>query len=114
MKVVYLWLVPVNFRKLHLFWKAVKSFNLEHDNYIDQILVHTGQHYDIRMSEAFKALDIPEPDINLEIGSGSHAEQSQPYNDRIRERCFSGRNPTGVVVVGDVNATLSCSVVAKN
>jgi UDP-N-acetylglucosamine 2-epimerase (non-hydrolysing) len=76
-------------------------------------LVHTGQHYDVRMSEAFfKALNIPDPDINLEIGSGSHAEQIG-YTMVAFEKVLLEQKPDWVVVVGDVNATLSCSVIAK-
>ncbi len=113
MKVVSVVGARPNFMKIAPFLKAVKSFNLEHDNYIDQILVHTGQHYDIRMSEAFfKALDIPEPDINLEIGSGSHAEQLGHTMIEF-EKVLLREKSDWVVVVGDVNATLSCSVVAK-
>ncbi|HPB02945.1 MAG TPA: UDP-N-acetylglucosamine 2-epimerase, partial [Bacteroidales bacterium] len=80
---------------------------------VEHILVHTGQHYDVRMSEAFfSALNIPDPDINLEIGSGSHAEQVG--NTMIAfEKVLQQHKPDWVVVVGDVNATLACSVTAK-
>lgn len=80
---------------------------------LHHLLVHTGQHYDVRMSEAFfKALGIPDPDINLEIGSGSHAEQVG--NTMIAfEKVLVQEKPDWVVVVGDVNATLACSVAAK-
>jgi UDP-N-acetylglucosamine 2-epimerase (non-hydrolysing) len=65
-----------NFMKIAPFIRAIEKYNLKNGGGIQHILVHTGQHYDIRMSEAFfKALKIPDPDINLEIGSGSHAEQ---------------------------------------
>ncbi len=65
------------------------------------------------MSEAFfTALRIPDPDINLEIGSGSHAEQIG-YTMVAFEKVLLEQKPDWVVVVGDVNATLSCSVVAK-
>lgn len=102
-----------NFMKIAPFIRAVKKYNHEHDNYINHLLVHTGQHYDIRMSEAFfKELDIPEPDINLEIGSGSHAEQLGHTMIEF-EKVLQREKPDWVVVVGDVNATLSCSVVAK-
>ncbi len=78
-----------------------------------EILVHTGQHYDDRMSKAFfDALNIPEADINLGIGSGSHAEQVG--NTMIAfEKVLRKEKPDWVVVVGDVNATLACSVTAK-
>jgi UDP-N-acetylglucosamine 2-epimerase (non-hydrolysing) len=80
---------------------------------INHLLVHTGQHYDDRMSIAFfESLGIPEADINLEIGSGSHAEQVG--NTMIAfEKVLEQEKPDWVVVVGDVNATLACSVTAK-
>jgi len=82
-------------------------------NQVIHILVHTGQHYDDRMSKAFfESLEIPEPDINLGIGSGSHAEQVG--NTMIAfEKILILEKPDWVVVVGDVNATLACSVTAK-
>ncbi|HLN22179.1 MAG TPA: UDP-N-acetylglucosamine 2-epimerase (non-hydrolyzing) [Bacteroidales bacterium] len=102
-----------NFMKIAPFIKAIDEYNLSGDIRIDHILVHTGQHYDIRMSEAFfKGLSIPDPDINLEIGSGSHAEQLG--NTMIAfEKVLLAQRPDWVVVVGDVNATLACSVIAK-
>jgi UDP-N-acetylglucosamine 2-epimerase (non-hydrolysing) len=80
---------------------------------IEHILCHTGQHYDDRMSKAFFAsLQIPKADINLGIGSGSHAEQVG--NTMIAfEKVLLREKPDWVVVVGDVNATLACSVTAK-
>lgn len=103
-----------NFMKIAPLIKAINEFNSKSTyNCIDHILVHSGQHYDIRMSEAFFTdLGIPNPDINLEIGSGSHAEQLG-YTMIAFERVLLEHNPDWVVVVGDVNATLSCSVVAK-
>ncbi|HEX2967701.1 MAG TPA: UDP-N-acetylglucosamine 2-epimerase (non-hydrolyzing) [Bacteroidales bacterium] len=102
-----------NFMKIAPFIRAVERYNSDSSEKIEHILVHTGQHYDIRMSEAFfKGLSIPAPDINLEIGSGSHAEQLG--NTMIAfEKVLLEQRPDWVVVVGDVNATLSCSVVAK-
>lgn len=102
-----------NFMKIAPFIRAIENYNNEHKSAINHILVHTGQHYDIRMSEAFfKSLSIPDPDINLEIGSGSHAEQLG--NTMIAfEKVLLAEKPDWVVVVGDVNATLSCSVIAK-
>jgi UDP-N-acetylglucosamine 2-epimerase (non-hydrolysing) len=99
--------------KIAPFIRAIDSYNRENGNIIQHILVHTGQHYDIRMSEAFfRGLAIPDPDINMEIGSGSHAEQLG--NTMIEaEKVFLKHKPDWVVVVGDVNATLSCSVIAK-
>jgi UDP-N-acetylglucosamine 2-epimerase (non-hydrolysing) len=102
-----------NFMKIAPFIQAIDQHNLDHKGEIKHILVHTGQHYDVRMSEAFfKALNIPDPDINLEIGSGSHAEQVG-YTMVAFEKVLLEQIPDWVVVVGDVNATLACSVVAK-
>lgn len=102
-----------NFMKIAPFIRAIEKHNLENEYQIQHILVHTGQHYDVRMSEAFfTALHIPDPDINLEIGSGSHAEQLG-YTMIAFEKVLVEHQPDWVVVVGDVNATLACSVIAK-
>ncbi|MDY6950042.1 MAG: UDP-N-acetylglucosamine 2-epimerase (non-hydrolyzing) [Thermodesulfobacteriota bacterium] len=85
---------------------------LKHDQVKCQI-VHTGQHYDYEMSEAFfKDLDIPEPDFFLNAGSGSHAVQTAKVMVAFEDLCEKER-PDVVIVVGDVNSTLACSVVAK-
>ena len=83
------------------------------DVLIEHYLVHTGQHYDAKMSESFfDALRIPFPDTNLEIGSGTHAEQVG--NTMIAfEKVVREWQPDWVVVVGDVNATCACSITAK-
>ena len=77
-----------------------------------QILVHTGQHYDYRMSQVFfEDLGMPQPDIYLGVGSGSHAEQYarvlQSFEGVLRQQ-----KPDWVVVVGDVNSTLACALAA--
>src|SRR5262245_28863049 len=75
-------------------------------------LVHTGQHYDAAMnSQFFQALEIPDPDINLEVGSASHAVQTAEIMRRF-EPVLEEEQPAGVLVVGDVNSTLACSLVA--
>ncbi len=80
---------------------------------IDHILVHTGQHYDAAMSQSFfQALGIPKADINLGIGSGSHAEQVGQTMIAF-EMVVRREKPDWVVVVGDVNATCACSITAK-
>ena len=80
---------------------------------INHLLVHTGQHYDDNMSrQFFTDLNIPEADINLGVGSGSHAEQVGQTMIAF-ERVLREHKPHWVVVVGDVNATLACSVTAK-
>lgn len=102
-----------NFMKIAPFIKAIAAHNESAEEAVEHILVHTGQHYDDRMSNAFfEALDIPEADINLGIGSGSHAEQVG-YTMIAFEKVLIQETPDWVVVVGDVNATLACSVTAK-
>ncbi len=79
---------------------------------IHAILVHTGQHYDEIMSNLFfSELGIPEPDINLEVGSGSHAVQTAEIMKRF-EPVLVEHKPDVVVVVGDVNSTIACGLVA--
>lgn len=76
------------------------------------VLVHTGQHYDTEMSERFfKDLRIPKPDIYLGVGSGSHAEQTARIMVEF-EKVMLERKPGLVVVVGDVNSTMACAIVA--
>ena len=116
-----------SFMKIAPFIKAIKQYN-ETLNLspagggvgkpvggkgVEHLLVHTGQHYDDRMSTAFfEALNIPNADINLGIGSGSHAEQVGKTMIAF-EKVLEQEKPDWVVVVGDVNATLACSVAAK-
>jgi UDP-N-acetylglucosamine 2-epimerase (non-hydrolysing) len=102
-----------NFMKISPFIKEINKFNKSQNDSITHILVHTGQHYDDRMSKAFfKSLNIPDADINLGIGSGTHAEQVGmtmiAFEKVLLEVC-----PDWIVVLGDVNATLACSVTAK-
>ena len=79
---------------------------------IDPILVHTGQHYDEKMSDLFfRQLNIPEPDINLEIGSSSHAVQTANIMKAF-EPIVLEHKPDAVLVVGDVNSTIACGIVA--
>jgi UDP-N-acetylglucosamine 2-epimerase (non-hydrolysing) len=77
------------------------------------ILVHTGQHYDEKMSDLFfNQLGIHEPDINLEVGSASHAVQTARIMERFEKVCLNER-PDAVLVVGDVNSTAACVLVAS-
>lgn len=79
----------------------------------DWFLVHTGQHYDARLSDVFfHELGLPQPDVWLGVGSGSHAEQTAKVMVGI-ERVFLERKPDLVLVVGDVNSTLAASLVAS-
>lgn len=79
---------------------------------IQATLVHTGQHYDRNMSDVFfQQLQIPEPDINLEVGSGSHATQTAEIMQRF-EKVVLEHRPDWVLVVGDVNSTIACGLVA--
>ena len=79
---------------------------------IEPVLVHTGQHYDERMSDLFfRELGIPEPDVNLEVGSGSHAQQTAEIMVRF-ERVVKDETPDAALVVGDVNSTIACGLVA--
>ena len=75
-----------NFMKLAAIAAAIEQHNgegNEHDALIDHCIVHTGQHYDSKMSDSFfKELGIPQPDINLEVGSGSHAVQTSEIMKR--------------------------------
>ncbi len=102
-----------NFMKIAPFIHAIEDYNRKGTNGIEHLLVHTGQHYDDRMSNAFfKALAIPDADINLGIGSGTHAEQVG-HTMIAFEKVLVSERPDWVVVLGDVNATLACSVTAK-
>ncbi len=75
--------------------------------------VHTGQHYDARMSaDFFKQLSIPEPDVNLEVGSGTQAEQTAAIMIRYEKLLLEKRSDL-CLVVGDVTSTLACSVTAQ-
>src|SRR5438094_4328937 len=76
-----------------------------------QTLVHTGQHYDVNMSDVFfQELKIPAPDVNLAVGSGSHAQQTAEIMARF-EAVVLERKPDVVLVYGDVNSTVAASLV---
>jgi UDP-N-acetylglucosamine 2-epimerase (non-hydrolysing) len=76
-------------------------------------LIHTGQHYDAQMSDVFfRELNIPPPDVSLEVGSGSHAVQTANVMTRFEPVC-EREKPDWVVVVGDVNSTVACALVAS-
>lgn len=97
-----------NFMKIAPIYRQSK-----HVSAVDCRIVHTGQHYDYEMSQAFfDDLELPQPDYFLEAGSGSHAVQTARIMVEFEKVCQQS-NPDLIIVVGDVNSTLACSVVAK-
>ncbi len=89
----------------------IRAMNARKDC-IEHLLVHTGQHYDKSMSDDFFVqLGIPDPDINLEVGSASHAEQTANIMVAF-EKVLLKHKPDLIVVVGDVNSTIACALVA--
>jgi UDP-N-acetylglucosamine 2-epimerase (non-hydrolysing) len=80
---------------------------------VAQVLVHTGQHYDVKMSDVFfRDLGMPEPDVHLGVGSGTHAQQTAKVMVEI-EPVLVREKPDVVVVAGDVNSTLAVALVAS-
>jgi UDP-N-acetylglucosamine 2-epimerase (non-hydrolysing) len=104
-----------NFMKIAPLVRAVLRHNQarrDNETDIDWRLVHTGQHYDEKMSAVFfRELGIPMPNINLDVGSGSHATQTANVMARFEPVCLQ-EHPDWVVVVGDVNSTMACTLVA--
>ncbi len=112
MKVVIVAGARPNFMKIAPLMRAIREWR-ERGFGIKPVLVHTGQHYDAAMSDIFFGqLGIPAPDINLEVGSGSHAVQTAAVMTRFEKVCLD-EEPDWVVVVGDVNSTLACTLVAS-
>jgi len=105
-----------NFMKVAPILHCIARHNQKAVNGTPQIipfLVHTGQHYDEKMSSVFFAeLGIPAPDVNLEVGSGSHAVQTANIMTRFEPVC-EREKPDWVLVVGDVNSTMACALVAS-
>lgn len=100
-----------NFMKIAPLIRAIQDL-APHESRFDYRLVHTGQHYDAKMSKIFFGqLGIPAPDIDLEVGSGSHAVQTANVMVRFEGVC-EDEKPDWVVVVGDVNSTMACTLVA--
>lgn len=96
-----------NFMKI-----APLMWEFQRHRQIAATLVHTGQHYDPKMSQLFfDELQIPKPDINLEVGSASHAIQTAEVMKRF-EPVLLERKPDVVLVVGDINSTLACALTA--
>ena len=104
-----------NFMKIKPFMKEITKYNAQRapaELSVNMLLVHTGQHYDENMSDVFfRELSIPQPDINLAVGSGSHAVQTAQIMMGFETVC-EGEKPDWVVVVGDVNSTLACTLVS--
>ncbi len=107
MKILHVVGARPNFMKLAPVHLALKARGLS------QTIVHTGQHYDAAMSQIFfDQLGLPAPDVNLEVGSGSHAEQTAAVLSRF-EKVALERRPDWVLVYGDVNSTMAASLVCS-
>jgi len=108
MKVILVAGARPNFMKIAPVYRAAKKYPD-----VTCRIVHTGQHYDREMSQAFfDDLDLPAPDFHLDAGSGTHAVQTAKIMTAFEKICLEEK-PDWVVVVGDVNSTLACSIVAK-
>ena len=95
------------------FMKAAPVYRALSGKTTEQTLVHTGQHYDALMSDVFfKALEIPNPDESLSVGSGSHAQQTSAIMSRF-EPVVLARKPDIVLVYGDVNSTVAAALVCS-
>ncbi len=113
MKIICIVGARPNFMKIAPIMDAIKRHNQSSTSPIKHMLVHTGQHYDEKMSKLFfDDLEIPKPDINLEVGSASHVEQTAEIMIKFEKVCLSEK-PTHVLVVGDVNSTIACALVAS-
>ena len=86
---------------------------LKREEWAETVIVHTGQHYDLNMSDAFfQDLNLPAPDIHLGVGSGTHAEQTARVMTAY-EKVLMETRPDMVVVVGDVNSTMACTLAGR-
>jgi UDP-N-acetylglucosamine 2-epimerase (non-hydrolysing) len=109
MKVINVVGARPNFMKIAPIVEAMNG----HPEKIQHLLVHTGQHYDKHMSQTFfDDLGISAPDVNLGVGPGSHAEQTARIMVAFEKVCLKEK-PDLVVVVGDVNSTMACTITAK-
>lgn len=109
MRIIHIVGARPNFMKIAPIMREMARF----PQAFEQILVHTGQHYDANMSQIFfNELELPKPDINLEVGSGSHAWQTAEVMQRF-EPVVLDYKPDWVIVVGDVNSTLACTLVCS-
>src|SRR2546426_12376823 len=97
-----------NFMKVAPLYHALKK-----EHWAPPVIVHTGQQYDVNMSDAFfEDLGLPKPDIHLGVGSGTHAEQTARVMMSY-ERVLYDQRPDLVVVVGDVNSTMAATLAAS-
>ena len=113
MKIIHVVGARPNFMKIAPIIDAIADYNQSYNQHINQLLVHTGQHYDEKMSKLFfDDLGIPRPNIDLEVGSASHSEQTAEIMKRFEKVCLK-EAPTHILVVGDVNSTISCALVAS-
>lgn len=97
-----------NFMKIAPVYHAMKAAD-----WCDPVIIHTGQHYDANMSDSFfDDLGLPAPDYNLEVGSGTHAEQTGRVMITY-EKIIMDAPPDATIVVGDVNSTIACTLAAK-
>jgi UDP-N-acetylglucosamine 2-epimerase (non-hydrolysing) len=91
----------------------VRALQAQSEQRLSYKIIHTGQHYDRDMNDVFfEELGIPQPDVFMAAGGGSHAQQTAKIMVGFEELCANER-PAAVLVVGDVNSTLACSIVAK-
>lgn len=108
MKIVHIVGARPNFMKVAPVYRALSS-----KEGIRQVVVHTGQHYDKNMSDVFfRQLRMPDPDVNLKVGSGSHAQQTAEIMSRV-EPVILEQRPQLVMVYGDVNSTLAAALVCS-
>ncbi|MCP3058497.1 UDP-N-acetylglucosamine 2-epimerase (non-hydrolyzing) [Myxococcus sp. K38C18041901] len=107
-KVIHIVGARPNFMKVAPIHRAIAA-----RNQLQQVLVHTGQHYDVKMSDVFFSdLGLPAPEVHLGIGSGSHAQQTAKTMVEL-ERVFLEHKPDLVSVVGDVNSTVAAALVSS-
>ena len=115
MKIVLIAGARPNFMKIAPIIRAINKHNAQlkqKSKRIEPFLIHTGQHYDYEMSQIFfEELKLPQPDIHLGIGSGTHAEQTGKTIIEV-EKVLLQEKPDLVIVVGDVNATLAGALAA--
>lgn len=112
MKIILVAGTRPNFVKIAPIMAAFARAKQTHPS-LEYVLVHTGQHYDTRLSDSFFTdLHIPDPDYHLNVGSGTHTVQTATIMMRFEE-VVQKEKPDWVLVVGDVNSTMACSLVAK-